>query len=214
MKTDQISEDNREPNARMTRSKRNSLIKALTANDIMFWGGDAFIGVILALFVVNFIDGATATHLGIAFMIQRVTNALVAIPIGRYFDSHKGYLDEVWGLTIASFFYGLVYVLLGFSTAIWQLYLAMFAFGVVRTIDLSSWRILFYGHISRGQVGEATGMYQTLFSFGLGLCMSLGGFAGERFGYNTVLIVGGLFIMAASFLPPLVKNYLPGRELQ
>ncbi len=203
----------KEESSHRGRSKQNSLIKALTANDIIVWGGDAFIGVVLALFVVDFIDGATALHVGLALMILRVTNAVAAIPLGRFFDEHKGYRDEVWGLTIATFMYGVLYLLLGFSSHIWQLYTIMFFFGIARTLDISSWRILFYGHIDKSHFGQVTGMYQTLFSFGIGLCMSLGGFAGDYFGYDKVLIFGGLFIMMGSFLPPLIKGYLPKTEL-
>lgn len=189
-------------------SKDASIIRTLTANDIAFWGADAFISVALALFVVSTIEGATVLNVGIALMIHRVTGSLLAVPIGRFFDKHKGYLDEVWGLWLACFLAGLIYMALSFSTAIWQLYLAMFLLGGTSILNLTSWRILFYNSIDKERFGQTTGVYQMLFSFGIGLALVVGGFAGDRFGYQSVLLIGGMVMAAGSFLPLMLRGYI------
>ncbi len=191
-------------------SKRTSIVRTLTGNDIIFWGADAFISVALALFVVTFIEGATILNVGIALMIHRVVNALASIPVGRFFDKHKGYLDEILGLTIACFASGVMYMLLSFSTQIWQLYLVMLCLGVCSAVNLSSWRIVFYSHINQEQLGQTLGVYQMLYSLGIGLFLAIGGFTGERYGFNNVLLFGGLLMMAGSTLPLLIKSYFIG----
>lgn len=193
-------------------SKRASIVRTLTSNDIIFWGADAFISVALALFVVTFIEGATILQVGIGLMIHRVVTALSSIPVGRFFDRHKGYLDEILGLSIACFASGMIYVLLSFSTQIWQLYLAMLCLGTFTAVNLSSWRIIFYSHISQEQIGQTLGVYQMLYSLGIGLFLVIGGFTGERYGYDRVLLYGGLLMMVGSTLPLLIKNYFVGKE--
>lgn len=188
-------------------SRRSNIIRILTGNDIIFWGADAFISVAIALFVVTFIEGATVLNVGIALMIHRVVNAIVSVPVGRFFDKHKGYLDEILGLSLACFLAGVMYILLSFSTQIWQLYLVMLCLGACTAVSLSSWRIVFYSHINQEQLGQTLGVYQMLYSLGIGLFLAIGGFAGERYGFDKVLLFGGLLMMAGSTLPLLIKNY-------
>jgi MFS family permease len=188
-------------------NRRSGIIKALTANDITYWGADAFISVALALFVVSYIEAATILNVGLALMIYRVVGALSAVPVGRWFDTHRGYLDEVRGLSFACFGAGFTYILLSFSTTIWQLYVAMFFLGIFATINVSSWRILFYSNIVKRQFGQTIGVYQMLYSLGIGLFLAVGGFVGERYGYDTVLLMGGFLMMFGSLLPLLIRGY-------
>lgn len=187
--------------------RRSHIAKTLTANDVMVWGADAFISVALALFVITFIEGATVFNVGIALMIHRVVGAIAAIPVGRWFDSHKGYVDEVLGLSIACLGAGLVYFLLSFATQIWQLYVAMFVLGIMAVVNIASWRILFYRNIAAKQFGHAIGVYQMMFSLGIGLFMAIAGFTGDRFGYDKVVMFGGLIMIAGSSLPLLIRGY-------
>lgn len=187
--------------------RRSNIVRTLTANDVTFWGADAFISVALALFVVSSIEGATILNVGLALMIYRVVGAFSAIPIGRWFDRHHGYLDEVWGLSFACIAAGFTYILISFSTQIWQLYLAMFFLGIFATINVSSWRILFYSNINKGQFGQTIGVYQMMYSLGIGLFLAIGGFTGERFGYDMVLMLGGFLMMFGSLLPLLIRAY-------
>ncbi|MEX0912967.1 MAG: MFS transporter [Candidatus Paceibacterota bacterium] len=188
-------------------SRRSSIVRILTGNDIIFWGADAFISVAIALFVVTFIEGATILNVGIALMIHRVVNAIASVPVGRFFDKHKGYLDEILGLTLACFASGFFYMLLSFSTQIWQLYLVMLFLGICSAINLSSWRIIFYSHINQEQIGQTLGVYQMLYSLGIGLFLAIGGFTGERYGFDRVLLIGGLLMMLGSTLPILIRHY-------
>lgn len=188
-------------------TKRSQVVKILTANDVIVWGSDAFISVALALFVVTFIEGATILNVGIGLMIHRVMGALSAVPIGRWFDTHRGYLDEVRGLSFACLVAGFCYILLSFATEIWQFYLLMFFLGMASMVNLASWRILFYSNIGKKQFGQTIGVYQMLFSLGIGLFLAVGGFAGDRYGYDTVLLFGGVMMTFGSLLPLLIKGY-------
>lgn len=195
------------PSLADSNNKRSNIIKTLTANDISFWGADAFISVAMALFVVSFIEGATILNVGVALMINRVVGAVASVPIGRWFDKNRGQLDEVWGLATACFLAGCIYVALSFSSEIWQLYTAMFFLGIVTVTNLASWRILFYSNVDTSKLGQTIGVYQMLNSLGIGLFLVVGGFTGDRFGYDKVLLVGGLIMACGSVLPVLIRGY-------
>lgn len=184
----------------------------MTLSDISFWGTYSFISVIIALFVVEFIEGGSATHLGLSSMVYSAIAAILSIPIGRFFDKHKGYLDEVWGLSFASAATGVVYIWLSFATDLWQLYLAMALLGAVSVINTTSWRILFFNNIDKKEYGETVGIYQTLMSIGEGMALALGGIMGDIFGFEKVVFYGGVVILFGSLIPIGIKSLFKKRK--
>lgn len=186
-------------------SSRGRLLRALTLNDLSYWATNSFIGVVLILYVLQFIGGASATHFGLAFLVYKAVGAVLSIPVGRFYDKHKGYIDEVWGLAISSFGAGGIYIALSFATELWHLYVAMAFLGFVAIININSWRTLFYNNISKDEYSETVGTYQAIQSFGEGLALALGGFFGDAFGFDTVVFYGGIIIMLGGFIPLSIK---------
>ena len=178
----------------------------MTLNDITYWATDAFVGVILILFVLEFIDGGSATHFGLAFLLYKFVSALFSIPIGRFFDKNRGHIDEIWGLVCTSIAAGSVYVTLSFASQLWHLYLAMGILGLLSTVNLISWRTLFYNNIKAGEYGRTIGLYQTFMSIGQGCALALGGLVADKFGFDTVVFYGGIVIIVGAFLPLSVKK--------
>lgn len=187
---------------------RGKIIRTLTLSDLSFWAVDAFVTVVLVLFVIQFIEGGSATHAGLAFLTYKGIAALLSIPVGRFFDTHKGHLDEVWGLAVAAFVYGGSYMLLAFSTQLWQLYAVMVVMGLMSTVNLLSWRTLFYNSIHKDVYTETVGTYQTIVFLGQGVALAMGGIVGDTFGFNTVVFYGGLIITLGGFLPLSLRYFI------
>jgi MFS family permease len=198
----------REKLDKLPETNRSKIIQVMTLNDITYWATDAFVGVILILFVLQFIQGGSATHFGLAFLVYKGASALLSIPIGRFFDKHKGHIDELWALVGTSVASGSVYMSLSFANELWHLYLAMAALGVVSTVNLIAWRTLFYSNIEAGEYGRTIGIYQAFMSMGQGLALALGGFVGDRFGFDTVVFYGGAVIALGGFLPLTIKRWV------
>lgn len=192
-------------------SKRGKILRAMTINDISYWASDAFVMIIFALFVVNFIEGGTASHVGFAVFGYFVVRALVSIPVGQFFDSHKGYLDELYGLALTSFTAGTLYMLLSQSTQLWQLYVAMVLLGFISAVNLTSWRVLFYNNIEKKEYGQTVGIYQTATAISYAFAGALGGVIGEFFGFDTVLFFGGLAMFCGGFVPLVLRQYFQQR---
>jgi len=192
-------------------SGRGKVLRTMTLNDISYWASSAFINVVLILFVLEFIDGGSATHLGLAFLVYKGVQAALSVPVGRFFDTHCGYRDELWGLAFASFATGALYVALSFATDLWHLYVAMIALGVLSTINISSWRILFYNNVEKETYGETVGIYQSIMSIGEGVAIALGGFFGDTFGFDTVVFYGGIVIALGGLLPFGVRCFVSSK---
>ena len=189
-------------------SKKGKIIQMMTLNDITYWATDSFVGVVLILFVLQFIEGGSATHFGLAFLVYKFVSAFFSIPIGRFFDRHHGHIDEIWGLVCTSIASGSVYVALSFGSELWHLYLAMGTLGFLSTVNLISWRTLFYNNIEVGEYGRTIGLYQTFMSIGQGCAIALGGLVADKFGFDTVVFFGGIVIMVGAFLPLSVKRFV------
>lgn len=188
-------------------SPRGKVLRAMTLNDITYWGADAFIVVIFALYVVNFIEGGSATHVGFAFFVYNLMRALLSIPVGQFFDRHRGYVDEVWGLAITSFAAGSVYMLLSQASQLWHLYAAMLALGFISAVNLTSWKVLFYNNIEKKEYGQTVGIYQTAVAVAYSLAAALGGIVGDRFGFDIVILLGGIVMFIGGFVPLTMNRY-------
>ena len=180
-------------------TKYSHIAEVLTLNDILYWGGDSFVSVILALFVIQFIDGASASSVGIAYMIYRLASALTTTQIGKMFDKRKGYGDEIWGLFISTFVAGLAYVSLSAASQLWHLYLAMGVLGVCRSFDINSWKLLFYSHLESNTKGRTIGTYDALYGVAIAAIVALAGFVGDIYGFRVVVLIAGFIIMAGSY---------------
>jgi len=176
-------------------SKYSHISEVLTLNDILFWGGDAFVSVIMALFVTQFIEGGTASTVGLSWMIYRLFSAVTTVPIGKFLDKHKGYVDEVWALLIVSLLAGIAYILLSFATQVWHLYLVMGTLGILRALDINAWKVVFFSHLETKAKGRTIGTYDAAFSIAIGAIYALAGFVGELYGFRLVVMLGGISIM-------------------
>lgn len=176
-------------------TKYSHISEVLTLNDILYWGGDAFVSVIMALFVLQYIDGGTASSVGISWMVYRILSAVTTVPVGKFLDNHKGYVDEVWALFIVSILAGISYIVLSFATQVWHLYTIMGVLGVLRAFDINAWKIMFYSHIETKTKGRTIGTYDAAYNIAIGAIYALAGFAGDAYGFRSVVIVGGILIM-------------------
>jgi len=196
--------------SRLYKSKNSTLLSALTFNDAAFWGADVFVGVIFALYVTQNLGG-TAIDVGLMFGLYRAVRAFCAIPIGKYLDKIKGHVDEYYTLLFASFLVGAAYICLFFVTELWQVYLGMIVIGIGHSLDIGSWKVLFYGNIPKGSEGEIIGVYTTVMSIIYGLVTIVAGFVGETFGFEWTLLFAGIATICSGlimFSIKPIKKYL------
>ena len=180
-------------------TKYSRITEALTINDVLYWSGDTFISVVLALFVTQYIDGADASSVGVSYLIYRLAASLSTIYVGKMFDKHKGYSDEIWALFLVSFVAGFTYIALSFGTQLWHLYLSMGVLGVCRSFDINSWKLLFYSHLEPNAKGRTIGTYDASFGIAMGTMAALSGFMGEAYGFRTVILIAGLIVLISGF---------------
>jgi|APSaa5957512535_1039671.scaffolds.fasta_scaffold01533_17 MFS family permease len=180
-------------------TKYSRITEVLALNNVLYWGGDTFVSVVLALFVTQYITDSSASSVGIAYMIYRLSSSLSTASIGKFLDKHKGYIDEIWALFFASIVAGLSYIALSFATELWHLYLSMAILGVCRSFDNNSWTILFYSHMEESKRGRIIGANDAIYGVAMGAMAALSGFVGEIYGFRVVILVAGLLMLVGGF---------------
>ena len=183
---------------RIYNGKGSALLSALTFNDAAFWGADAFVGVVFALYITNNISGGTAIDVGLVFGLYRIVRAFAAIPIGKFLDGRRGYTDEFIALLMAGLLVGATYTALFFATAMWQVYLGMVMIGIGHSFDVSAWKVLFYGNLPDHKEGQVIGVYTTVMQIVYGLSTVIAGFVGDIFGFQWILLFAGLITLTGT----------------
>jgi len=193
---------------KLYKGRRSNILSALTFNDAFYWGADIFVAIIFALYLTQNIEGGTATHVGIIYAIYRISRALFALPFGRFFDKHKGYVDETWALILSGLIVGSSYIGLFFATELWQVYVAMIVVGIGHAMNIGSWTVLFYNNMRKDQRGKVVGAYQTIMQIVYGLSAALAGFAGDRFGFEWIILIAGIATILSGIAPFTIKSLL------
>ena len=100
----------------------NKVIKVLIVSDFFLMAAWGLVTPILAIFVVNKVQGGDVSVAGIAIGIYWFLKALIQVPIGRFLDKTKGEKDDYYfvisGMIIAS----LVPLGFIFVTLPWHIY--------------------------------------------------------------------------------------------
>ena len=186
--------------------KKSGILSALTYNDAAFWGADAFVAVVFALYITQNIEGGSAIHVGLVFGLYRAVRAFLSVPIGRFLDKRKGHIDEYYMLFLSGLMVGLTYLALFFSTELWHVYLGMLFIGIGHSLDVNSWRILFYGNVPDDRAGEVNGIYETIMQIVYGLAIIIAGFVGEIFGFEWTLFWAGIATLSSSLILIFVRD--------
>jgi MFS family permease len=154
---------------------------------------------LFAVFVKDFIMGASLTTVGTAVALWSIAKSLVQLPLSRYMDRAAGGEHRLFGRAgserieyyamIAGAAISIVYPLgLASASHIWQLYLLVLANGVGAAFLMSAYYGMFSHHIDR----KLQSFEWSLFSVG-GLTISIaigafvGGMAADRYGLRTIL---------------------------
>ncbi len=191
---------------KLYKGQRSKVLSALTFNDAAYWGADLFVATTFALFITQNIEGGSATHLGIIYGLYRIVRAVLALPIGRFFDRHKGYLDELWALAFSGLLVGSIYLVLFCATHLWQVYVCMIFIAIGHALSIGSWTIVFYASMTKNQQGEIIGVYQTIMQIIYGLSAVLAGFVGDAYGFEWTMFIAGFLTILSGIAPLTVRS--------
>lgn len=166
---------------------------------------------LMAVFIINFISGATLTTVGLAMAFYAVAKSVVQIPMSRKLDKHPGEKDDFFALLGGGVIAISYPFILFFISLPWHLYFLEILIGVGDGFLMAAYYAVFSRHTDKG----SEGFEWSLFSVG-GLTISaalagaIGGILADAFGIKPLFIVSGILNIIAVGVIFSLYPYLDG----
>ncbi|MBD3208078.1 MAG: MFS transporter [Candidatus Nealsonbacteria bacterium] len=179
----------------------NKIIKILILSDLIFWSGWGLIAPILAIFITDRIQDGSTLAVGIASGVYWILNSLLRVPFGSFLDGRPGEEDDYVFLVLGLFISAVTPFLFLFARLSWHVYLIQALRAASMAMTLSGYAAIFTRHIDKEKEATEWGLDATFVGLGMGVAGVVGGWAVQRFGFDSVLIaVGTLELLGASVL--------------
>ncbi|PIP73254.1 MAG: hypothetical protein COW88_02580 [Candidatus Lloydbacteria bacterium CG22_combo_CG10-13_8_21_14_all_47_15] len=192
----------------------NKVVKVLILSDFFLLSAWGLISPILAIFVIENIQGGNAEVVGIAIGIYWILKSIVQFPIGKFLDRNHGERDDYYFLIFGTFLAGLVP--LGFLVVSlpWHIYVLQAVHAFAMAMAIPSWGGIFVRHIDKGKEAMTWGLDSSSIGIGAGIAGIIGGFVAEVFGFTPLFITVSALSIVAALLFVLIKNdVLPGGQV-
>ncbi len=187
--------------------KINNTVKVLIMSYSTIWVGWGMISPILAVSMVDNIQGAGLETVGFAISIYMLTKSFVQIPVARYLDLKKGERDEFFALFAGSLL--LAVAAFGYANiqTIAALYIFQVVYGIADGLICPSWSSLFATHTDRTSMATEYSIYYTTVDLIGAMAASFGALMVAAFGYRIVFIlVACLSFLGALTLLPMYRD--------
>jgi len=188
----------------------NKIIKVLILSDIALVSGFGFVSPIFAIFLTDRIQGGNIEVVGYAAAIYWMVKSITVIPFGRYLDKNHGEKDDLWFIVIGNLLATLVVIGYIFSSLPWHIYTLQAIYAISMAMNMPAYAAMFTRHIDKGNEASDWGIRSCFVGFGAGIAGALGGIIANRFGFNTLFVGVGIFILLSAFFPLLIiRNISP-----
>ncbi|MDP3052337.1 MAG: MFS transporter [bacterium] len=190
--------------------KINKIIKILILSDMALLTGLGFVAPIFAIFLTNNIKGGNIEVAGFAAAVYWIVKSLIIVPFGKYLDRNHGEYDDLLFVIIGNLFAAMAVLGYLFSSLPWHIYFLQAIYALGMGMNIPGYTAIFTRHIDKGKEAFEWSVRSALVGFGAGIASALGGIIAYRFGFNTLFIGVGVFIIFSAFLPLVIfKNISP-----
>lgn len=171
----------------------NRVIRTLVLADFFVNAGFSVFAPVVAIFITRQISGGTIEAIGFGAAIVQICKIIVELPLARILDRNHGEYDDFISLIVGSTLVAIVPFAYLFAHSIIHIYIIQALYGVGIAFIIPPWYAIFSRHIDK--MHES--FEWTLDSVSIGLAAAgaaaLGGFIAQRYGFNLVFILGGIF---------------------
>jgi len=197
------------------RKKINKVVKILVFSDLFLNSGWGLIGPILAIFIVNNVQGGNVKVVGIAVGTYLLVKSVLQIPIAHYLDLNHGEKDDYYALFIGTLLTAITPIIFIFATMPWHIYIAQIIHALGMAMALPSWSAIFTRHIEKKREAFCWSLDSSALGLGAGITGIVGGTIAQSFGFMPLFIgVSVLNVIAALLFLFIMKDILPKTSRQ
>ncbi|MEK7645876.1 MAG: MFS transporter [Patescibacteria group bacterium] len=173
--------------------KINRVIRTLVLADFFVNAGFSVFAPVVAIFITRQIAGGTIEAIGFGAAIVQLCKIIVELPLSKILDKNHGEYDDFYSLIIGSTLIAIVPFAYLFAHSIIHIYIIQAVYGVGIAFIVPPWYAIFSRHLDKTHES----FEWTLDSMSVGLAAAgaaaLGGIVAQRFGFNLVFVLGGVF---------------------
>lgn len=203
--------------------KINRLVRYFVLSDLTLWAGWGLLAPVFSVFIIQKIEGATLTSVGIAAAIYFIVKSLVQLPVANYLDKTEGEKDDFYVLLGSLFMMGIAAFSFILVDKLWQLYLVQLFHAVAAGFYVPSWAGIFSRHLDKDRLAFDWSLDSTAISLAAGVTGFLGGVLGNYFGFNILFFLAGVLSLVSALIifwapdlifppknkTPFIKDHLP-----
>ncbi len=184
----------------MKKPKINKVIQVLILSDLLLITGFGFVTPIFAIFITEQIQGGDVKVVGFAAAIYWIVQSLVVVPFGRFLDKNFGEKDDIWFVILGNLLAAVAAFGYIFSYLPVHVYLLQVLYALGMGMNIPGYTAIFTRHIDKKRVAFDWSVRSSLIGIGTGAAGALGGIIANKFGFQTLFVGVGSFIILSSFL--------------
>ncbi|HBF67218.1 MAG TPA: hypothetical protein DDW36_02220 [Candidatus Magasanikbacteria bacterium] len=191
--------------------KINIVVKLLVISDFIVWSSYQLMAPIFAVFITGDIQGASIETVGIASAIYLVFKSLIEIPLGIYIDRTASEKDDLFTAMLGTIITGFGYIAYTFVDQIWHLYVLQALLGFAAALAYPGWLSIFSRHLDKRSRALEWSIYDVSNGLGMAAAAALGGFMANKFGFDIVFFIVGIFTFVGALILLMLRNkiYVP-----
>jgi MFS family permease len=174
----------------------NHVVKVIIASDFYIEGGLVLFSPIFAVFVTDQIMGGSLEVVGFAAAITQIV--IFEIPIAKYLDRNHGEYDDFYSMLLGSALISLTPFLYLFASLPNHIYLIHIIGGLGLAFFIPPRYAIFSRHIDKLQENLEWSFKSVVIGVAMAGAAALGGFMAQRFGFNSVFVLGGILAVIGS----------------
>ena len=194
------------------KKKINKVIKVLILSDIALLTGIGFIAPIFAIFIAGSIDGGNVEVVGFAAAVYWIVKSIIIIPFGKYLDKNHGEKDDLAFIIIGNLLAALAIFGYIFATTAWHIYLLQAVYAVGMGMNIPGYTAIFTRHVDKGREAYEWSAHSAGVSVGTGIAGAFGGIVAYNFGFNTLFIGVGFFLILSALLPFFITDDISSKN--
>lgn len=184
--------------------KINSIVKYLVAFEFHVLTVSGLTAPIFAIFVANGIVGGSIGVVGFASAVYMASFSVARLVSAYYVDRKFSERQRIALSAVGTVLIGLCYLLYVFARLPRHIYLLQIVNAVGVALRYSPFMSLFTRYIDRGQESFEWGINGAVTSIGQALTAAVGGVLVEKYGFKTVFIVVGIFVLIGLIYPYMI----------
>jgi len=193
----------------------NNVVKVMVFSDLFLNAGWGLVTPILAVFVVDSIDGGSVKVAGIAIGVYWLGKAFFQIPIAHYLDKNHGEKDDFMALILGTLLTSFVPIGFIFAHLPWHVYVLQLVHALGMGFALPSWWAIFTRHIEKKREAFCFSLDSSTIGLGAGVAGILGGVIASVFGFIILFISVSILGIIATIVLLFIKNdILPKTKTQ